>query len=66
MSTARIQEKNIIFLYFPGASEPDSGGYKQEDADFIKAILTKTDPLCTIADAAKSLELAERLMRTTI
>ena len=41
-------------------------GYKQEDADFIKAILTKTDPLCTIADAAKSLELAERLMRTTI
>ena len=41
-------------------------GYKQEDADFIRAILTKTAPLCTIEDAAKSMELCEKIHETSI
>lgn len=41
-------------------------GYKQEDADFVRAILTGAQPMCTISDAAKSMELAERLLRAAI
>ena len=41
-------------------------GYKQEDADFIHAILTGSKPLCTIEDAAKSMELCEMVHATSI
>ena len=41
-------------------------GYKQEDADFIHALLTGEAPLCTIDDACKSMELVEMLMRNRI
>ena len=41
-------------------------GYKQEDQDFVDSILEGRAPLCTIADAAKSMELAELLIRKRI
>lgn len=41
-------------------------GYKSEDADFINAILTGSQPLCTVEDAAKSMELAEQLLHNAI
>lgn len=41
-------------------------GYKQEDIDFIKALKTGEKPMCTIEDAAKSMEMAEFLLANTI
>lgn len=41
-------------------------GYKQENEDFINAIQTGTDPLCTVEDAAQSMELAEKLLTNVI
>ena len=41
-------------------------GYKQEDADFLRALLTGEKPLCTIDDAAKSMALVERLLDSRI
>lgn len=41
-------------------------GYKQEDADFIHAILSHTRPLCTIDDAAGTMRLVEMLLKNTI
>jgi virulence factor len=41
-------------------------GYKQEDVDFIKAIQTGAKPLCSIEDAAKSMEMVEILLANTI
>ncbi len=36
-------------------------GYKSEDEDFIRAVLTNGKPLCTVAEAAKSMELVEKI-----
>ena len=41
-------------------------GYKSEDLDFINAILEGREPMCTIADAAKSMEFAEMLLKNRI
>ncbi|NLB38915.1 MAG: Gfo/Idh/MocA family oxidoreductase [Clostridiales bacterium] len=41
-------------------------GYKAEDEDFINAILTGGQPMCTVADAARSMELAEKLLASAI
>lgn len=41
-------------------------GYKQEDIDFIHAVLEGKQPLCTIADAAKSMELVEKIHASCI
>lgn len=41
-------------------------GYKQEDQDFVDSILAGKEPKCTIADAAKSMELAELLLNKRI
>lgn len=41
-------------------------GYKQEDADFIHALLTGEAPLCTIEDACHSMELVELLQQNRI
>ena len=41
-------------------------GYKQEDQDFVNSILNGTKPLCTIEDAAKSMDLAEYLLEKRI
>lgn len=37
-------------------------GYKAESVDFINCILNGTKPLCSIEDAAKSMDLAELLL----
>ena len=41
-------------------------GYKQEDQDFVNAILNGTKPLCTIQDAAESMKLVEKVHATAI
>lgn len=41
-------------------------GFKQENMDFINAILTGREPLCPIADAAKSMHMAEMMLENTI
>lgn len=41
-------------------------GYKQEDIDFIKAIQEDRKPMCSIEDAAKSMEMVEMLLANTI
>lgn len=41
-------------------------GYKQENVDFVNCIINGTEPLCTIADAAKSMHMAEMLLENTI
>ena len=41
-------------------------GYKSEDIDFINAILEGRQPLCTIEDAAKSMDLMEMIVNNRI
>lgn len=41
-------------------------GYKQEDIDFIRCIRTGEKPLCTIADAANSMRMVEKLLQSAI
>ena len=41
-------------------------GYKSEDRDFVRAVLEGGRPLCTIADAAKSMELVEKIHASSI
>ena len=41
-------------------------GYKQEDENFVKAILNDEEPLCSIADAALSMKLVETVHATAI
>lgn len=41
-------------------------GYKFEDEDFINAILTGSKPLCAVEDAAKSMELVEKLLGSAV
>lgn len=41
-------------------------GYKSEDIDFVNAILEGREPLCTIADAAKSMDLMEKVWNSRI
>lgn len=41
-------------------------GYKSEDIDFIDCILNSKTPLCTIADSAKSMDMAELLLKNSI
>ncbi|MBO4297274.1 MAG: Gfo/Idh/MocA family oxidoreductase [Clostridia bacterium] len=41
-------------------------GYKQEDQDFVNALLTGGRPLCTIDDAEGSVKLVEKLLSNVI
>lgn len=41
-------------------------GYKQEDIDFITAIKNGTQPMCVIADMARTMELVETVHRTSL
>lgn len=41
-------------------------GYKAENVDFINAIINNTQPLCTIADAAKSMDMAELMLEKRV
>lgn len=41
-------------------------GYKQEDLDFIQSLQSGGEPMCTIKDAAKSMEMVEFLLANII
>ena len=41
-------------------------GYKAENVDFVNCILNGTEPLCTIEDAAKSMDMAELMLAKKI
>ena len=41
-------------------------GYKSEDIDFINCIANGGTPLCTISDAAKSMDLAEMMLKGSV
>ena len=41
-------------------------GYKQEDQDFINALLTGSRPLCTVDDAVGSVALVEKILSSAI
>ena len=41
-------------------------GYKSEDIDFVNCVLNGTQPLCTIADSAKSMDMMELLLKNSI
>lgn len=41
-------------------------GYKAESVDFVNCILNGTEPLCTIEDAAKSMDMAELMLEKKI
>jgi len=41
-------------------------GFKQENEDFVRCLLTGQAPLCPIADAAKSMHMAEMLLEKAI
>lgn len=41
-------------------------GYKSEDIDFVNAILEGRKPLCTIEDAAKTMDMVELLLKNRI
>lgn len=41
-------------------------GYKAENVDFVNCILNGTKPLCTIEDAAKSMDMVELLLEKRI
>jgi len=66
LSAAGIGDQNIA--YFDGKEIAGSDahyayyGYKQEDADFIGFLKTGQKPLCTIDDAALSMEMTEMLL----
>ena len=41
-------------------------GYKSEDQDFIHAIQNGTQPICTAADAAKTMDMVEFLLANKV
>jgi len=64
---AQPNEEYIDGLSLAGSEEYRTYyGYKQENEDFIDCILTGRTPLCTIADAAKSMHMAEFLLENEI
>ena len=41
-------------------------GYKAENVDFVNCLRNGTTPLCTIQDAAKSMDMVEMLLEKRI
>ena len=41
-------------------------GYKAENVDFVNCVLEGKTPICTIEDAAKSMDMAELLLEKRI
>ncbi|MBQ6999178.1 MAG: Gfo/Idh/MocA family oxidoreductase [Clostridia bacterium] len=69
-ASAGVQESRIEYLdavEFAGSDKNSHYyGYKAEDVDFINCLLNGTKPLCTIEDAAKSMDMAELLLKKRI
>ena len=69
-AAAGIGKNNIEFLDGAKVAGGDKDyqyyGYKSEDIDFIDCILNGKQPLCTMEDAAKSMDMAEFLLKNAI
>lgn len=69
-AAAGVNSTNVETLYAKdiagGEEYYQYYGYKSEDIDFINAILEGREPLCTIADAAKSMDMMELLLKNRI
>lgn len=70
MASGGVGNNNVIHLDGLELAKSDAYhayyGYKSEDEDFIHAVITGTKPLCTVADAAKSMELVEKIHASSI
>ena len=40
--------------------------YKSEDIDFVNCVLNGTEPLCSIEDSAKSMDMMELFLKNNI
>ena len=69
-AAAGVNRTNVETLYAKdiagGEEYYQYYGYKSEDIDFINAILEGREPLCTIADAAKSMDMMGLLLKNRI
>lgn len=69
-AAAGVNSTNIETLYAKDIAGGDQYyqyyGYKSEDIDFVNSILEGRQPLCTIEDAAKSMDMMEMLLRNRI
>lgn len=69
-AAAGVGDNNIEYIdgiAFAGGEEYyQYYGYKSEDIDFVNCVLEKKEPLCTIADAARSMDMMEMLLKNNI
>ena len=69
-ASAGVRESNVEYLDAVELAGSDKYshyyGYKAENVDFINCVLNNTTPLCTIEDAAKSMDMAELLLEKRI
>ena len=69
-AAAGVNQTNVEVITAKDAAGEDKFyqyyGYKSEDVDFVNAILEGREPMCTIADAAKSMDLLEKVWASRI
>ncbi|MBQ4087279.1 MAG: Gfo/Idh/MocA family oxidoreductase [Clostridia bacterium] len=69
-ASAGVRESNVETLDAAELAGSDKYshyyGYKAENVDFIDCVLNNKTPLCTIEDAAKSMDMAELLLEKRI
>jgi len=69
-ASAGVRESNVENLDAAELAGSDKYshyyGYKAENVDFIDCVLNNKTPLCTIEDAAKSMDMAELLLEKRI
>ena len=70
LASGGVGDKSVLHLDGREVSGTDHFygfyGYKSEDRDFVLAVLNGTEPLCTVADAAKTMELVEKIHASNI
>ncbi len=69
-AAAGVNQTNVETLYATEVAGGDKYhqyyGYKSEDIDFVESILEGRTPMCTIADAAKTMDMVEMLLRSRV
>ena len=69
-ASAGVRRSNVEYLDAVKLAGSDKYshyyGYKAENVDFINCLINGTKPLCTIEDAAKSMDMAELLLEKRI
>jgi len=69
-ASAGVRESDVEYLDAVELAGSDKYshyyGYKAENVDFVNCILNGTKPLCTIEDAAKSMDMVELLLEKRI